>query len=494
LQAIALQSRPNQEFIVKLKTLLAAAVVLLACSSLNADSLPMKSVNKASEVIDAAVAAHGGAEAIGNLKSLVQKSEFVNIATGQSRKPGPPYDRAQSSNVNAIDLENEVFFTHNAGTGGGFDFDNGTLINGEDSWQLDYRADTAAPLLEPDFDTQSGPFIRVTPALLMKQLQARRGQSNWLGVAEIDGRKHDVITLVMEVGPALGLYIDQETHMLTRMERVLPPFGQVEYHFNDYTTIDGIAFNRKFELFVNGDENLVIDIQRTELNVPLNQYTSVPANLRKVAAIAPDPMSTNEVKEGVFLIGGNGTYAMFVEMQDYVVAVGGTQTVEASIGEMRKQIANKPIRYGVLTHHHNDHVPGAAAYAAEGATIVTFRENEAVVRAAAGDDNATLEFVEDRMTISDGSRTVELYNIGPTPHAENMLIAFLPQEGVIFEADHFPQPPNGVIPPAVPATVAFAKALDELDLDYQVIIGAHSPRVGSAADLKSALGQKSTAP
>jgi glyoxylase-like metal-dependent hydrolase (beta-lactamase superfamily II) len=328
----------------------------------------------------------------------------------------------------------------------------------------------------------------------MRQLQARRAQSNWLGVAEIDGRKHDVITLVMEVGPALGLYIDQESHLLTRMERVFAPFGQVEYHFNDYTTIDGIAFNQKFELFVNGDENLVVDVKETQLNVPLHQYTQAPANLRKVAAIAPDPMSTNEVKEGVFLIGGNGTYAMFVEMDDYVVAVGGTQTVEASIGEMRKEIANKPIRYGVLTHHHNDHVPGAAAYAAEGATIVTFKENEEVVRTAAGNENAKLEFVKDRMTISDGERVVELYNIGPTPHAENLLIAYLPQEGIVFEADHFPQPRNGAIPPAVPATVVFAKALDELGLDYQIIIGAHSPRIGTRADLRSALGYQETAP
>jgi glyoxylase-like metal-dependent hydrolase (beta-lactamase superfamily II) len=205
-------------------------------------------------------------------------------------------------------------------------------------------------------------------------------------------------------------------------------------------------------------------------------------------------MSTNEIKEGVFLIGGNGTYAMFVEMEDYVVAVGGTQIVGASIEEMRKEIANKPIRYGVLTHHHNDHTPGAAAYAAEGATIVTFEENETLVRTAAGDEDVNLEFVEDRMTISDGNRTVELYNIGPTPHADNILIAYLPAEGIVFEADHFPQPRNGSIPPAVPATLAFAKALKELDLNYQAIIGAHSPRVGTPADMQKALGHQNTAP
>jgi len=490
---MCLNSNPR-EFKVNQKILVAiATATLLAGSSLSAESLPLQSVNKAGEVIDAAIEAHGGAEALSNLNTLVQKSDFINHATGQSRKPDPPYDQSAQTNINAIDFKESAFANRNAGEGGGFVFDGGTIIDGENSWQIDYRAGTAAPITQPDFNTQSGPFIRVTPALLMKQLQSRRNTSNWLGEAEVNGRKHDVITLVMETGPALALYIDRESHMLTRMERVLPPFGQVEYEFLDYVMVDGIAFNQKFNLLVNGEENLVINNRSTEVNAPMEAYLQVPQNLEKVAAIVPDELSTQEIDEGVFLIGGNGTYALFVEMKDYVVAIGGTQTVPVSITEMRKVIEDKPIRYGVLTHHHNDHVVGAAAYAGEGATIITFRENEAVVRTAAGSDEARLEFVEDSMTLTDGNRKVVLYNIGPTPHADNMLIAYLPDQGIIFEADHFPQPLSGEIPPAVPATAAFAEALDRLDLSYTKIVGAHSPRIASPADLKTALDRESAA-
>jgi glyoxylase-like metal-dependent hydrolase (beta-lactamase superfamily II) len=278
--------------------------------------------------------------------------------------------------------------------------------------------------------------------------------------------------------------------MLTRMERVLPPFGQVEYAFLDYTTIDGIAFNRAFKLYVNGEENLDIDILETRVNPSLDAFLQVPDGLERVASVAPDEFGSQEIDEGVFLIGGNGTYALFVEMSDHVVAIGGTQAVQPGIAELRKHVADKPIRYGVLTHHHSDHVPGAAAYAKEGATIVTFRENEAVVRKAAGDDGAKLEFVADRMTLTDGQRVVELYNIGPTPHAENILIAYLPAEGIIFEADHFPQPANGVIPPASPVTFAFAEALDRLGLEFTTLVGAHSPRIGTPADLRTAISRQ----
>jgi len=481
----------KQELIVNTKILISAAALILACGSLLAESLPLKSVNKAGGVIDAAIEAHGGAEALEGLTTIVRRSEFINFAFGQSRIPGPPYDQSRQQSFSAIDLENEIFMGHNKGEGGGFVFDFGQIINGEDSWQLNYRAGTAAPLAEPDFDTASGPFFRVTPALLMKQLQARRQTSHWLGEVDIDGRPHDVITLVMEVGPALSLYIDRESHMLTQMERVLPPFGQVEYRFLDYAEIDGIAFNQKFRLYVNGEDNLIIDIKQTKLNAPLDDYLQIPPELEKVAAVTPDEFNSQEIDEGVFLIGGNNTYALFVEMDDHVIAIGGTQTVPASIEELRKQIPDKPIKYGVLTHHHNDHTPGAASYAREGATIITFQENETLVRTAAGDDDVKLEFVKDHMTLTDGRKKVELYNIGPTPHAENILIAYLPDEGIIFEADHFPQPATGVIPPAVPATVAFATALDKLGLDYTKIVGAHSKRVAGPSDLADALNHQS---
>jgi len=470
--------------------LTAAAALLLASGAAPAESLPLQSVNKANAIIDAAIEAHGGAAALDALRTVVQKQDFITYATGQSRQPGPPWDRAEVSNFNAIDLENEIFVNHNAGEGGGFVFDQGVIINGENSWQLNHYSGTAAPMAEPDYATQSGPFIRVTAPLLIKQLQERRQVAHWLGEAEVDGRMHDIVTLVMEAGPGLALYFDRQSHMLTRMERALPPFGQVEYQFLDYATLDGIPFNQALRLFVNGEPNLVIDVLETQVNQPLDAWLEIPAALERVGEVRPDEFASQEIDEGVFLIGGNGTYSLFVEMADYVVAIEGTTVVPEAIAELRKHVADKPIRYGVLTHHHNDHIPGAAAYAKEGATIVTFKANEAVVREAAGDPNAQLQFVDQRMSLSDGSRTVELYDIGPTPHAEHILIAYLPAEGIIWEADHFPVPPTGVIPPAVPVTRAFAEALERLGLEYGKLVGAHSPRVASPADLATALSRQ----
>ena len=141
------------------------SVVLLTLFFANfvyAGNLTQDNVIKAKGIIDQAVTAYGGVKQLSSMNSIVIEHETINIATGQSLKPEPPWDRNPSSGISAVDYENKVFVTRNHGTAVGFEFNNGTIINGEQSAQLDYRAGTAAKIAEPDFDTASGPFMRVT--------------------------------------------------------------------------------------------------------------------------------------------------------------------------------------------------------------------------------------------------------------------------------------------------------------------------------------------
>ncbi len=467
------------------------AGLMLATPLVSAEqSLPLKAVNRANEVIDAALEAYGGVEAISNLNSVARKSHFTTWATNQSRSPGLPWDENEQMSFSAIDFEKETFVGINKGSGGGFDFNGSQIIKADEGWQVSYRGGTVTPVAEPDFNTTSGPFIRVTAPLLVKQLQNRRQTSHWLGEVEFEGRPHDVVTLVMEVGPALSLYFDQETHLLSRSERVLAPFGQVDYRFTNYETVEGIPFSKTFKLFVNDQPNVYIDIKSTVVNQSIESYAVVPDNLEmtETAPPAPTEVELQEIKEGVFLVGAGNTYAMFVEMENHVIAVGGTAGIPERIKALREVVKDKPIKYGLMTHHHNDHVLGVPAYQGEDAVVLTVKENEAVVRAAATDaDSLKLQFVEDRYMFDDGSRKLEIIDIGPTPHANHLLVAWLPEEGILFEADHFPNPTNGRMQPAQPVTIRLAQAIDKLGLDVKTIVGAHSPRIASIEDLRQAL-------
>ncbi len=295
----------------------------------------------------------------------------------------------------------------------------------------------------------------------------------------------------MPSGPAPTLSLDRETRLMTASDRVLPVFGLVEYRFSDYRAVDGIQFNYDFALYVNGQDNLKRRISSIEVNPDISSLQTVDSSLTALEAPAPAGMTMNEVNPGVFHIGGNGTYGLFVDMGDHFVAIGATGGAEARLAELRTRFPEKPIRYAVITHHHNDHLAGVAALVAEGATLLTTSEHAPVVRATAGEDsNANIEIVEKTRTLGSGNRQVKLHVIGPTAHVNRFLLAYLPQERLIFEADHFALQANGTIPPAVSSTKTFAKALKKSRLKVDNIASAHSARIGTMDELNTSVKTK----
>ena len=264
----------------------------------------------------------------------------------------------------------------------------------------------------------------------------------------MDGVDLDVIGFSMTTGPALTLYFDKTTNMLHRSERMFAGAGMVEYEFLDYENVDGIPFNRTFRLYLEGDPNLVREIHEVKVNEPIDEYLDIDAGLDRVAAQTPDELSRQEITDGVWLIGGGGTYAMFVDMGSYIFAAGGTRGIAERIGLLREVTGAKPVRYGMLTHHHYDHVMGVSDYENEGATVIASDAHVKIAREAAedGDSLKVLE-IADEYTLNDGGRTIRIVDIGPTAHTNHLLVAYLPEEKILFEGDHFAMPLTGPMPP-----------------------------------------------
>ncbi len=228
---------------------------------------------------------------------------------------------------------------------------------------------------------------------------------------------------------------------------------------------------------------------RTTVNQAVDKHTELKSGLRQVAAVQPDPLGRQEISEGVYLIGGNGTYAMFIEMEDHVISVGGTAGIPDRIALLKEVVPNKPIKYGVMTHHHSDHIVGAGPYAEEGAEVIAAVAHEQVIRETTNNDKLKISTVKDSRTFESGGRKVEVIDIGPTNHTEHLLVAYLPKEGIVFQADHFGVRAPGDVAPANPTTKDFAAALKKHGIKAKSIVSAHSAIVASDADLKSALDQ-----
>jgi len=468
-----------------------ALATALASNLAFAQNFTETNTDKANAVIAAAVAAHGGDALLENLRTLSVEHETVNYSVDQSRATEPPWDKTLASGHDYINPDNAIFVTATQIRGGGFEASNATVIDGEKSYRVDYRTGTIAKIAEPDFDTNSGPFVRITPALLVRTLNERSANAHYLGETRVDDVVYDVVGFSMTVGPAISMYFHRKTHLLHRSERIFPGFGLVEYEFNDYETIDGVPFNRSFNLLVNGDPSMERVNISTQVNQPRDDSIAADPGLVAIPEIQADPLSRQEIADGVWLIGGNGTYAMFVDMGDYIFSAGGTAGIPERIESLREVVGDKPLRYSMMTHHHSDHVLGVTAYEAEGSTLLVAAAHEAVIRRAA-DDGEALEVtaVGDRMALETTDRRIEIIDIGPTAHTEHLLVAYLPNEGILFEADHFSVPRAGPIRPAVSSTRTFAEAVARLDLDIRGFVSAHSARIGTAEDLQEALDAK----
>ncbi|VAW46739.1 hypothetical protein MNBD_GAMMA02-227 [hydrothermal vent metagenome] len=460
--------------------------LLLISNTLTAQNLTQVSVDKAREVIDQVVEAYGGSERLNKLNSVMIDFETSNLAVNQSKKPGPPWDVNKVKDSSMVDFENQQFVS-SIQSNDERNFHNGIIINGDKSFQVDFLAKTATPIAEPNFMNTAGSFIRVTPALLVKQLMQRANTAHYLGQADVDGKPHDVVTLVMEVGPAISLYFDQETHLLNKSERFFGVFGMVGYRFHEYKKVDGIPFNGRFELFVSGENNMKRHNVRTQINQPIAKHTQLSDKMAQVAPVQPDPLARQEISDGVYLIGGNGTYALFVEMDDHVIAIGGTAGIPERIGLLKEVVPNKPIKYGVLTHHHGDHIVGGQAYAEEGTIILTAAAHEQVVRDSIEHDSYKLETIKDQRTFTGKQHELQIIDVGPTDHAEHILVAYLPKAGILFQADHFGLRSPGNINPAGQATQDFAQSLKKHKIKAKSILSAHSALVATDADLNTAL-------
>jgi hypothetical protein len=92
-----------------------------------------------------------------------------------------------------------------------------------------------------------------------------------------------------------------------------------------------------------------------------------------------------------------------------------------------------------------------------------------------------------KRVFSDGTQTLELHDIGPNPHAREMLVAYLPKQRIVFQGDLFFSPFDGqALGFAQESTQHFAAKVRELGFGIDKLAGVHG-KVGSLSQLEQSL-------
>jgi glyoxylase-like metal-dependent hydrolase (beta-lactamase superfamily II) len=199
-------------------------------------------------------------------------------------------------------------------------------------------------------------------------------------------------------------------------------------------------------------------------------------------------VTTEKLGDGLWrLTTGAGSYdSLVVEFKDYVMMLEAGQSEAralAYVAETKKLVPNKPIRYVMNTHPHSDHTGGLPVLVAEGATIITQKNNEVFFERALNTPRtllndtlaknpkkAKIEAVGEKKVYSDGTRTVEFYHVAPVPHSNGLMIAYIPKEKILFQGDFTVTPGQ----PANDHVKALGPILAKLNLDYDRYIPVHA--------------------
>jgi len=106
----------------------------------------------------------------------------------------------------------------------------------------------------------------------------------------------------------------------------------------------------------------------------------------------------------------------------------------------------------------------------------------------------TFESVGQKYVLTDGTKVMEIYHVQGLAHAAGMLMAYLPKEKIVVEADMFTPPaPNVPLPTTLSAASrTFYDNVQRLKLDVSTIAPIHGGRVFPWADFLKVVSSSKT--
>ncbi|MEW6732735.1 MAG: MBL fold metallo-hydrolase [Acidobacteriota bacterium] len=505
--------------VIVFKSLIFSIILVIGFTNIYADigqsnTLTEKSYLQARRVLDRGIEALGGLAELTKIVDITIKFNGQSFARHQSVSPEAPYDALPLEGRLILALPRKLaLFEQTSNFPGGFSFRFRTLVRGDKGFLLNLTEKTVTPR-DPGF-INTVAFSRLPHATLLTALE-RAATLRWLGEEDYEGKRHNVIAFAGSDNVQYTLYFNAETNLLTKYELLYtdPVAGDAiqEVIFSQYRSAGTVKIPIRRIQKRAGE--VIDDLAYTEVQLntsPSDNIFATPSDYKE-RPMASYPTTVKEIAQGVFTVGGVGgdNYnILFVAFKDYILVIEAplsSNAAEAAIAKIKETLPGKPIKYIVPTHHHNDHSGGMRAFIAEGATIVTtagnrrhFERMAAAVRTIAPDaltrnpHPVLIEPIEGKKRIfTDGSHTVEILNIGPSPHANELLIAYLPQEKILFQGDLLSVESDLDMQPANDTTVHFAEQIQRQGLQIEKIIGVHGS-IGTMQDLQTSLERRRVA-
>ena len=210
---------------------------------------------EAAKLLDAYLAAVGGADALKRITSRVAKGSVT--ASGDQKMTVDIYAKAPDKRVSVMHVKNGESVTAYNGKVGWLSVPGRVhMMNAQESFGAKMDADLLFPAnvkgLYTKWETKPGEKID--------------GQETWLVIGEKEGE------------PPLRLYLDQKSNLLLRLVRYVDsPLGynptQIDYA--DYRSVDGVRVPYRWTVARPGN-HFTIQVEQLQQNVPVDEANFVP--------------------------------------------------------------------------------------------------------------------------------------------------------------------------------------------------------------------------
>lgn len=463
------------------KTLVLSAVLFMGFQAVAKDSHFSRNKQSLSKTIDKTVELYGG-DKLTQLKRINIIESYNNFDYGQSFAP-EEVDLLTNVFELSIDFaERRKSFQYVMGDKDEFSIRH-WLFDGKDAYRVGYASKTVGKETTLSFEEVDRNHGLAIDTLLVKMLAENRDSAKWL-----NEKNTKVITFTALGNTAVSLYLDSKTGFVTKMSRAgWEPDKKFVYHFSNHTYSSGILHSKSTYITYAGQPDYVTLTRQLkvidEQDVTFNGNFKLPASFGRVPETIDDSeMTVQQLADNVFLAGQEWGYTLFVDQGDYLVASGGyaglTERYQAVVNKLEVQ---KPIKYQIVSHHHDDHMEGLSEAYKLGAKFVVANVHKSSVQSVIEqqlNDEHFVSIESFNRQHPKNMRVVDIANI----HSSHDLLTYVIDSKILFSADiYFSR--NKEMPPFGSAGLQkFNASLEKNDLNVEKFISSHSPKILSKSD------------
>jgi len=240
----------------------------------------------------------------------------------------------------------------------------------------------------------------LNPHLFLLQGLATPDDVSTNGKETIDGQVYDLLVIKNPIQD-VTLYVNSDTGEITKLETMEVSNFRRDVHirveYSDWTETDGLSFPLSVSVYFDGfltreatRKNIVVnptfednlfDLPDIDISSFSEAAITTGAKNRQTfltfrgLGIPPGfiffiaPIQASKLADGVYFVGGAAASSMFIEQSNYVILIEAPLNEERSlliIDWVKNKFNDKPIKYLVPTHHHQDHAGGVRTIMAEG--------------------------------------------------------------------------------------------------------------------------------